>query len=271
MNNIVKSHAPNLNWPLVDKQDPLTLPSDLASIFHTYVTMENCIELSLAGNSPSSKILTKSIAAAGQKRIARFVANAYMRRESDYQIFKKMIEIFFKHASTSKQAHFFASITDKNGRFITDIISALPKGLAHLDLTNCKWLKNHHVTEIIMQLPALESLNLSKCRFLTDETAKIIANKNNAASLHSLNFSGCPKLTDFAAIAIAESTNLVGLNSLKFSKCPHITDMGAMAITNSMSGLRRLKFRQCPKVTATARTAIKNMLVANAHRNKLAA
>lgn len=238
------------------------LPTDLLSVFHEYCRMEECIKLSIAGRAPSPKIITKSINAAGKAEFANFVAHARVKHKSDFNNFQKMIDLFFQHAPTKAQAHFFSYMTDQDDDFLTDIISELPRNMAHLNLTNCKWLRDHHVEGIVGRLNNLHSLNFSNCRFLTDRAVVAIVGPNTA-SLKSLNFMRCHRLTNAAPMAIANSPNMAALQSVKFAWCRHITDVGAAAISNSsMIKLRTVNLRGCT-VAAVARAAIANMLKQN--------
>lgn len=264
----IKFHD-TLTWPQAAKADKPTnknsgniLPIDLLSVFHEYCQMDECIKLSIAGRTLSPKIITKSINAACKAEFANFVAYARVKHESDFNNFQKIIDVFFQHAPTKAQAHFFSYMTNRDDDFLTDIISELPRDTAHLNLTNCKWLRDHHVEGIVGRLNNLQSMNFSNCRFLTDRAVMAIVGFNTA-SLKSLNFMRCHRLTNAALMAIANSSNMANLQSLKFAWCRHITDTGAAAISNSsMTKLRTVNLRGCT-VTATARAAIANMLRQN--------
>jgi hypothetical protein len=279
MSAIESRHA--TSWPLaIDESNSSTgvlgniLPPGPLSLFHEYCRMEECIKLSLIGTPLHSAIITKSISIANKMEISNFVANARIRNKSDFSNFQKMINIFFLHASTKAQEHFFSYILNKEDDFLTAIISEIPISTTHLNLSRCKPLRDYHVQSMMGRLNNLKSVNFSRCNFLTDASAIAIAGKPRSiyknsneleeTNLRSVNLMKCHRLTNIAAKAIAIGSNTAGLRNLKLAWCPKITDEGVQALISSpsLTKLQRVNLKGCT-VTIIARNAIANMIKQN--------
>lgn len=236
------------------------LPDDHLNIFYTYCTMEDCIKLSVAGKVLPSEILTGAIARATRSDMALFLSSLRIQAKNNPELFQKIMDLFFKHAPTAAQAKFFSAMEHKDEELITDVIMEIPRNTTDLNLTGCAWLRDHHVKKIAERLDALKSMNISQCRFISNESVIAITNKQNAINVKSLNFSKCHRLTDSALTAIANS-KMFYLESLKFASCPHITDMGVEELMNSrILYLKNLNLRRCVGISSTTRDAVARIL-----------
>jgi len=275
----VKCHGPLTDWTPKTNVDNLAdrvlgdvLYAGPLSIFDGYCKMEECIKFSLIGKHLPSKIMTQSIKTASKKDITHFVSDVRKKAVSDEEMFKKMILLFFQYAPTSAHAHFFSTMTDKDGDFLTQIIAELPQDLSHLNLTHCKGLKDRHVKLIAERLDKLDSLNLSNCRAITNAAVNTIVCRSaknklqNSVRFKSLNFSHCKNITNLALIKISGSRSMIGLQSLKFAGCHQITNEGVEALIHStyLPILTSLNLRGCRQVTPEARALIAKILRQNA-------
>lgn len=85
------------------------LHPDELGLVHAFCSMEDSINLSLAGTNISPKVLAGSIANASFANITDFVTHVRERFATDPDISQNMIRMFFQHASESQQEHFFLS------------------------------------------------------------------------------------------------------------------------------------------------------------------
>lgn len=221
---------------LTEKKDPLRFlyPVEIALV-HRYCSMEDSINLSLAGTDISSEVLADSIATATLDDIHDFVTHARERFKSDCHFSKNILKMFFQHASEAQQEHFFSLLVNQDDLFFSHIISALPNDITHLTLGNYIYIKDHHVKEIAHnpRMTHLRSLDLSRGFRLTDLAIQAIAGSSYMASLQCLDLFNCFKLTDLTVQAIASSSHMAGLKSLNLSFCLCLTNLGVQAIVNS--------------------------------------
>ncbi|MBA3816410.1 MAG: hypothetical protein H0X29_07810 [Parachlamydiaceae bacterium] len=215
---------------------------DILSVADEYHSFPDLIKLCIVGKDVLPDALKNAIATARELDFTDFVNEVTRRREFDPHIFKEMIRLFFKHAIPTKHAYFFSFVKIEN--LLTDIISAMPKDITHLDLNRCPCPRDEHVDNIVRRLNNLKSLHLRNCSFLTDVAITTIALSPNMANLQELHFDLSPLLSDAAALVIAESPCMANLRILSFSGCRNITDVAFRAIATSphMAKLQSLNF-----------------------------
>ncbi len=113
-----------------------------------------------------------------------------------------------------------------------------------LNLTRCK-LVTDNAFRHIDKWPQLTSLNLTGCKLITDDALRYIG---TCTQLTSLNLTGCKLITDDAFRYIGTRTQLT---SLTFSGCNQVTDETFRYI-GEFSQLTSLSFSNCTKVTDDA-------------------
>lgn len=239
--------------------NPLPIPSSLMEIVNEYSSLDS-INLILAGKTDSKRRGDTSFAHANQSEIEDFVTNLRQRSDSNPDIFKEMIELFFKSATPMQQAHFFSSIKPQEMDFLTKILLLLPKNLTHLNINDFNHepfdcIRDYHIKIIVKQLPLLEFLSLDQCHNLTDGAGSAIA--SNLTNLQTLSFDDC-HLTDATPIAIAESSKMNKLKNLSLNHCTLLTDQTSIAIARStnMSRLESLELGALPLLTIISTGAL---------------
>ena len=94
---------------------------------------------------------------------------------------------------------------------------------------------NKNITDVAetQGCPALTSLDLSKCRNITD--AGVVALSQNCPALTTLVLSGCRNITDAGVVALSQGCP--ALTTLYLSGCRNITDAGVVALTQGCPAL----------------------------------
>ena len=101
----------------------------------------------------------------------------------------------------------------------------------------------------VSSLPALTSLNLSRCIKLTDEGMRAV---RSCASLTSLTLTNCNKVTN---VGLRELRGLTALTELNLDYCRNVTDVGLQELT-SLVALNTLHLFSC-STSKAGRDALK--------------
>lgn len=171
------------------------VPDDMFSLIGTFSTMEDNINLVLAGITLPPIILRQSINSS-QKEIGNFIRLLKLRESTHPHIFKKMIYTFFTFANITTQKRFFRFFEQGDEHFLNNVLLALPKKMSNLSLAGCQALNDHHIKVIVNRLKRLEKLNLFQCRGVSDQAVMTILNSANMSRLRDLKTAGCPISVD---------------------------------------------------------------------------
>nr|MBA3816588.1 hypothetical protein [Parachlamydiaceae bacterium] len=250
------------------------IPPDLGALVTDCLSITEAINLFLNNENTSSIGLAKAIKSASTDDVYQFYKDVLIKFKESPYLFNKMINVFFKNASTESQKIFFCQLNHNVNieDFLSSVIQALPKTMKEIDLQYCyEYVTTGHIKKIISHFDELESLNLSGCKMNSDNFAEL-ANSPKMNHLTSLildktyrgddekGFEGfielvqSPKmfrlqnlslaycnLRDNFVIELAHSPYMCNLVSLNLNKCK-ITSKAAEAIAESvhMSGLKKL-------------------------------
>ncbi|XP_062563790.1 uncharacterized protein LOC134226807 [Armigeres subalbatus] len=102
------------------------------------------------------------------------------------------------------------------------------------------------VRQISISFPNLKALNLSECgKAVTDETTQLIF--CSLPELESLDISKCKQITEQAFLGTTRISNLKKLKDLVLEKCDGITDLSLAAFDNP--ALKSISLAMCTKIT----------------------
>lgn len=228
---------------LTQKSDFSALPANIFSLCEEFSTMNACINFALAGINPifpGKTHLEKSINACDLVQMQEFLTelDERFKLEGDSHIAIQKIKIFFQFASFEKQGHFFKSISGRD-RLLNHIISALPTKITSLNLKGID-ITDENFDQIInfltksnkllklkvshdffcvrlfyalMECSSLQSLDLYRVNFKTEDFIQILANSPKMKRLETLRV---PNLSETAMIAIINSPYLNYLSTVDF-------------------------------------------------------
>ena len=121
-------------------------------------------------------------------------------------------------------------------------VAAMTRSLSGLRVIDAGGLMIDTNLLAIAELKLLQSLNLSRCRQVTDAGLVSVAQLN---FLHTLNLSGCHKITDAGMGSVAQLTSL---HTLNLSRCDQITDAGMRSVAH-LTSLQSLDLSWCNRIT----------------------
>ena len=99
---------------------------------------------------------------------------------------------------------------DDGDDFVTDqVLGALGGGgFARLEVLSlagmCEW-QSAALQNLLLELPALRSLDLSRCAQVDDKMIKLVIARNVGTNLRSLSLRACPRLTDLCCASLSRS------------------------------------------------------------------
>lgn len=118
--------------------------------------------------------------------------------------------------------------------------SLIRRGIKKIQILSLR--KSNHLKNVVVGVPILESLNLSGCYNITDDSLgqTFITKFNN---LKVLDLSLCKQITDISLGRIAQS--LPNLETLELGGCCNIKDEGLLLIAWGLRKLKHLNLRSC--------------------------
>ncbi|XP_021861357.2 F-box/LRR-repeat protein 3 isoform X1 [Spinacia oleracea] len=116
--------------------------------------------------------------------------------------------------------------------------------LSHLDLSLCPRITDSQLQTASSLGPALRSLKLTLCRFVTGLGVSDLVSK--CPNLVELDLSNATELSDSAAAAISRARNL---ERLLMVRCKRVSDMGIGCIAVGCKKLKRISLKWCLRVT----------------------
>lgn len=116
--------------------------------------------------------------------------------------------------------------------------------LSHLDLSLCPRITDSQLQTASSLGPALRSLKLTLCRFVTGLGVSDLVSK--CPNLVELDLSNAAELSDSAAAAISRARNL---ERLLMVRCKRVSDMGIGCIAVGCKKLKRISLKWCLRVT----------------------
>lgn len=228
-------------------------------------SFQNCIKDCVLGANISQTMLKETAGYMRERDVIDFVREARSKYDEEVMnkwepvAFKKMVNLFFQYAHPDDQKLAlkkllpYAPSLDQQDILLTDIISALPENLTHLDLSKCSHLTDKHVKQIANRLTGLQALDLRDCPLLTNRAISAIANSRNMANLQELEFGSqeAYRLDDRAVSALARSENMANLRKLSLYALGGISDQAAKELADSpyITRLETLDFSGCSNLT----------------------
>jgi hypothetical protein len=158
------------------------------------------------------------------------------------------------------------SLIDQNGileKSLCTLVRAC-KDLEFLDLSGCvhvsdavlkalrldapKGGKKQIESEGVRSVRPLKSINLTRCKLVTDVGAKILASKS-CGNISTIVVSSCVQITDGFLVALARGYSGPSLRAINLSAIPNISDVGLVALVRRCKTLSKLVLNNCVRVT----------------------
>ena len=114
-----------------------------------------------------------------------------------------------------------------------------PRKLKHLDLARCRGISNRGVGALVNNIPNIETLKLSKCLGIGDET--LIRLLPTMPLLTELDLGELDSLTNAVLHSLASSPCVRRLRHLRVTHCERVDDVGMLALLKSCTGLWSLE------------------------------
>ena len=101
-------------------------------------------------------------------------------------------------------------VVEDGDDFVTDkVLGVLGGGsFARLEVLSlagmCEW-QSAALQDLLLELPALHSLDLSRCEQVDDKMIKLVIARNMGTNLRSLSLRACPRLTDLCCASLTRS------------------------------------------------------------------
>ena len=144
---------------------------------------------------------------------------------------------------------------------INELISNLP-ALSSLDMSGCAGINDTILARALLKddvsltVDSLVELNLSLCKGLTDASSRVIVMK--CPNLEVLDLGGCTGITNTSLSVLA---SLKKLRSLNLRSCWQVSDSGVMHLSSSAESLQQLNLQDCQKVSDTALRHLSHSLI----------
>eukprot|EP00899_Mesostigma_viride_P025353 jgi/Mesvir1/6001/Mv00749-RA.1 len=127
-----------------------------------------------------------------------------------------------------------------------DVYMSNVLALESLDMSSCFSVTNETLTSIAATCPRLRELRLARCKVVTD--ASIIAIAEHCPLLEVLGVAECEDVSDASVIIVAERCR--SFKALDAACCGRVTDESVSVLARRRSGtLRKLSVSECPGVT----------------------
>ncbi|KAI9475717.1 MAG: hypothetical protein EXX96DRAFT_574367 [Benjaminiella poitrasii] len=125
-----------------------------------------------------------------------------------------------------------------------------------LDLSHiASYITDCTIRHIVNSCPYLTSLNLTNCRFITNNSLQHIGQSPLATDLKELVLQGCQQIDDVGLNYLEHRCQ--SLETLAVGHCPRITDKGVISlVTASGQTIRRLRLNDSRHVTVSSLHAI---------------
>lgn len=114
-----------------------------------------------------------------------------------------------------------------------------PRKLKHLDLTRCRSVTDQGLKCLANNIPAIEGLQLSKCHGVIDATLTDIL--KTTPMLSHLDLEELDELTNVVLQTLANSPCAKRLQHLSISYCEHLGDTGMIPLLKTCTNLRSLE------------------------------
>lgn len=176
---------------------------------------------------------------------------------------KRLIEIFFEHATVTSQGMFFKQFTDLN--LFKKVISLIPEKTTFLIVrVNSKYINADAAVKFLAESPNLSQLvildlstfnkSVDAVINLTDKGLLDLINSPYITHLKQLTLSFNPNITDGAIAALASSPHFSQLQHLNLSFCKSLTDAAITPLANSphLAQLEHLDLSFCDHFTDVA-------------------
>ncbi len=101
-------------------------------------------------------------------------------------------------------------VEDDGDDFVNDTVLGVlgGGGFARLEVLSlagmCEW-QSAALQDLLLELPALHSLDLSRCEQVDDKMIKLVIARNMGTNLRSLSLRACPRLTDLCCASLTRS------------------------------------------------------------------
>jgi len=135
------------------------------------------------------------------------------------------------------------TILIQGGRNKIDLLTPKPvipsRKLKHLDLARCRGISNRGVQALVNNIHNIETLKLSKCHGIGDET--LIQLFSTTPLLAELDLGELNWLTNAVLHSLASSSCARHLRHLRVNDCERMDDVGMLALLQSCTGLWSLE------------------------------
>ena len=111
---------------------------------------------------------------------------------------------------------------------VSNASSALIAVLKSLDMRRKASKGGNSMDSIVLARP-LKSINLTRCKLVTDAGANILAS-TSCSNLSVIVLSSCVHITDEFLVNLARGHSAPSLQSVNFSAIPNISDVGLVAL-----------------------------------------